>query len=599
MVKLEQAEKKDFRELAQGFGVCTIAVLVIYLVSGMNTINMRETHLSLLMAILTAACVFYVTSAFINTKKKFLALLASIPAFGIYYLIFKLSFDALERRALPCISIMEGVLCWAGLGTVAVSVIALALGKKLKATDIVTAILAAGFVMRAVMVLFTPLNYYQHDVSSFSGRQAGFHDSYILYIYDNFTIPDGDVRDLGQFYHPPLHYIISALFLRLHNALPLKFANDINGLKALPLLWSSFIVLYTKKILERLNINGKALVFSMLLVSLNPHLIYLAIQVNNDALALMLTFAAIYFALEWYKKPELLKIVYVALSIGCAMMTKLSMGLAAFPVAWIFLVKLIKTAKDKEQERGKKQGLKLPELIKQFAIFAVVVFPLGLWFPLRNLISYGVPVTYVYEIDSSAHMDVWMYSPLQRLLVPSGDLLKTPFILEGGEINDFNIVLGLIKTGLFDERVFENTYLTTIAKIMVVTAFILTLVIIFAAIMGAFRRFKDSGRKVLDQAEGIALWILAAVLVISEFVFCFKYPVTCTAAFRYISPVLIPAAFWSGSLIKMGKEKEAGASLKICSVCLEILIVLFVLLVILFYGPFAQYADVWQKLIKG
>ena len=67
----------------------------------------------------------------------------------------------------------------------------------------------------------------------------------------------------------------------------------------------------------------------------------------------------------------------------------------------------------------------------------------------------------------------------------------------------------------------------------------------------------------------------------------------------YISPVLIPAAFWSGSLIKIGNEKEAGASLKICSVCLEILIVLFVLLVILFYGPFAQYADVWQKLIKG
>ena len=599
MVGLEHQEKKDFRELAQGFGVCTIAVLVLYLISGMNTINMREAHLSLLMAILTTACAFYVTSAFINTKKKFLALLASIPAFGIYYLIFKLSFDACNRMTFPCLSVMEGVLCWAGIGTVAVSVIALALGKKLKATDIVTAILAAGFIMRAVMVLFTPLNYYQHDVSNFSGRQAGFHDSYILYIYDNFTIPDGDVRDLGQFYHPPLHYIISALFLRLHNALPLKFANDINGLKALPMLWSSFIVLFTKKILERLNINGKALVFSMLLISLNPHLIYLAIQVNNDALALMLTFAAIYFALEWYKKPELLKIVYVALSIGCAMMTKLSMGLAAFPVAWIFLVKLIKTAKDKEQERGKKQGLKLPELIKQFAIFAVVVFPLGLWFPLRNLISYGVPVTYVYEIDSSAHMDVWMYSPLQRLLVPSGDLLKTPFILEGGGINDFNIVLALIKTGLFDERVFENNYLTTIAKIMVVITFILALVIIFAAIMGAFRRFKDSGRKVLDQAEGIALWILAAVLVISEFVFCFKYPVTCTAAFRYISPVLIPAAFWSGSLIKIGNEKEAGASLKICSVCLEILIVLFVLLVILFYGPFAQYADVWQKLIKG
>ena len=205
MVGLEKAEKKDFRELAQGFGVCAAAVLVLYLISGMNTINMREAHLSILMAVLTAVCAFYVTSAYINTKKKFLSLLSALPAFGIYFLIFKLSFDACGRKTLPCISIMEGVLCWAGLGTIVVSSLALALGKKLKAADLVTAALAAGFVMRAVMVLFTPLNFYQHDVSNFSGRQAGFHDSYILYIYENFTIPDGDVRDLGQFYHPPLH----------------------------------------------------------------------------------------------------------------------------------------------------------------------------------------------------------------------------------------------------------------------------------------------------------------------------------------------------------------------------------------------------------
>ena len=596
MVGLEKAQKKDFRELAQGFGVCAIAVLVLYLVSGMNTINMREAHLSILMAVLTAVCAFYVTSAYINTKKKFLSLLSVLPAFGIYFLIFKLSFDACGRKTLPCISIMEGVLCWAGLGTVVVSGLALALGKKLKAADLVTAALAAGFVMRAVMVLFTPLNFYQHDVSNFSGRQAGFHDSYILYIYENFTIPDGDVRDLGQFYHPPLHYILSALFLRLHYVLPFKFANDINGLKFLPMLWTSFIVLFTKKILERLNINGKALVFSMLLISLNPHLIYLAIQVNNDALALMLMFAAVYFALEWYKDHELKKIVYVALCIGCAMMTKLSMGLVAFPVAWIFLIRLIKTVKAQKENKNKTA---LTGLIKQFAVFAVIVFPLGLWFPLRNLISYGVPVTYVYEIDSSANMDVWMYSPLQRLLIPSADLLKTPFILEGGNINDFNIVLALIKTGLFDERSFDGNYLTAVAKILTVIAFVLLIAVIFAAVRGAIKRFKDSGRKILDNAEGIALWILAAVLLISEFVFCFKYPVTCTAAFRYITPVLIPAAFWSGSIIKSGNEKEAGASLKICSVCLEILIVLFVLLTVLFYGPFAQYSVVWQSMIKG
>ena len=56
---------------------------------------------------------------------------------------------------------------------------------------------------------------------------------------------------------------------------------------------------------------------------------------------------------NWYKDPELKKIVYVALCIGCAMMTKLSMGLVAFPVAWIFLIRLIRTVKAQNENKNK------------------------------------------------------------------------------------------------------------------------------------------------------------------------------------------------------------------------------------------------------
>lgn len=599
MVRLEQAAKKDLKEAAQGFGVCTLAVLILYLISGMDAINMREAHLSLLMAILTACCAFYVTSAFIGTKKRFLSLISAVPAFGIYYLIFKLSFDACGRRTMPCVSIMEGVLLWAGLGTIIVSVVTLAIGKKLKAADLVLSVLAAGFVMRAVMVLFTPLNFYQHDVSNFSGRQAGFHDSYILYIYDNFTIPDVDVRYYGEFYHPPLHYILSAIFLRLHNVLPLKFAGDIDGLKILPMLWTSYTVLFAKKILERLKIGGTALAFSLLFISLNPHMIYLAIQVNNEALALMLLAGTLYFALEWYEKPELKTILYTALCLGCAMMTKLSMGFVAFPVAWIFLAKLIRVGRTKAEKGAKKPALKTNGLIKQFAAFAAVVFPLGLWFPLKNLIGYGVPMTYVYAIDSSANMDVWMFSPLQRLLLPSAELIKNPFIMEGAAGNDFNIFLAIVKTGLFDERQYESSYMIAVARIMLVLAIILIPVVIIAAVRGAAKRYKDSGRKIFGNTEGIAMWILAASFVIPEIVFCFKYPVTCSASFRYIAPLLIAVAFWSGSVMKNAEEKEAGKGLRILSVCLKVLFGLFALMTVLFYGPFTQYAFVWQTLIRG
>ena len=92
--------------------------------------------------------------------------------------------------------------------------------------------------------------------------------------------------------------------------------------------------------------------------------------------------------------------------------------------------------------------------------------------------------------------------------------------------------------------------------------------------------------------EYISLWILAIFLVIPEYIFCFKYPVVCTQAFRYIAPVLIPAAVWSGSM--MNDEKN-----KIFSKILMGGVIVFAILVVLFYGPFAQYSPPWEFLIKG
>ena len=588
---IAEKKTKDFRDIAAGFGVCTVAVLILYIFSGMNAVNMREFHLALLMALLTACCAFYVTSAFVDTPKKYLSTASVLPAYGLYFLIFRLSFNAAERRTIVCLSIMENIMIWAGLGSIAVSLLILLIGHKFTAKDSVVAILAAGFVMRAVMVLYTPLNFYQHDVSNFETGETCFHDDYILFIANNFALPEGDVRDYGMFYHPPLHYLVSAIFFRIQNVLPVRFANDINGFKMLPLLWTSYLVLFAEKTLEWFGLKGKSLVFSLALIVFCPQMIFLSIQVNNDALALMLFVASFYIALKWYSKPELTTIIFLALGIGCAMMTKLSMGFIAFPVGFLFLVTLLKAVKGGKDKKAKKY---VKELIKQFIAFAAVVFPLGMWFPLRNLLAYGTPITYVFTIDSSANQDVWMYSLVQRLFVPSKEILEMPFLLEGGKLNDFNIVLALIKTGLFDERKSLDMYLTRVAQIMMIVAFILILAVIFGAVIGACRRGLKE-KKILP--ENISLWIFAAVLVIPEFVFCFQHPVVCTQAFRYIAPVLIPAAVWSGNVIKMGEDGKSGALIKAGSWAIKILVPVFILTVLLFYGPFPQYSMPWEFLI--
>ena len=585
---------KDFRDRAQGFAVCFVAILIMYILTGMNVAYMEEIHFAALMAIFTTGCAYYVTGAFIDKPKKYFSLLSVIPAFVIYLLIFKAAFEQAGRDFVKQLPATEGIVMWAGLGTIAVSVLALVIGHRFTSKDLLTVAIWLGFHMRTVLVLFTPVIYYQHDVSLFTVFEGEYHDDYIMYIYENLALPNFDIRNYGQFYHPPLHYLVSAIFLKIHNALPFRFAEDFNGLKFLPMLSTSFIVLFIKKILEYFKINGKAIAVSMLMVVFCPQMIFLSSQVNNDALALMLFVASFYLALQWYSDPDITKILLIALSIGCAMMTKLSMGFVALPVAWLFAVRLVRAVKDARAKKDRRAGNRLKGLIKQFAAFAAIVFPLGLWFPIRNNILFGTPLTYVTEIDSSSHQDVWMYSVWQRLFFPSKELILEPFISEG----DYNIFLNLIKTGLFDERRYWNIYLTNVGRIMMLFAFILIISVIACAFISSRGHMAISGKNKY-RPEYVALWILALTLVGMEYIFCFRYPVVCSQAFRYIAPVLIPAAVWIGSLIKASDEKKDNKPLRIFSVTIISAVGLFALSVILFYGPSIQYYYIWDLIVAA
>jgi len=589
---------EDYRDRAQGFGLCTLAILVLYLVTGMNAGNMSEIEVSVLMAGFTACCALYVTNAFITTAKRFLSLIAFVPAFALYLIILKAVFGSLQNERLDCLVAMENTMMWCGLGTVLVSAVTLIVSHKFSYKDLITVILCVGFLLRMIMVLFTPLHYYQHDLSDFSVIEAGYHDDYIMIIHDYSVIPNCDVRGLGLLYHPPLHHLLCAIFLKIQEHLPLRFAEDFNGLKILPMLWTSYLVLFVKKILEYFKIKGKALAISLLPVVFCPQMIFLAIQLNNDALAIMLFVASFYLALKWYSEPDLTTILFLALAIGCAMMTKLSMGFVAFPVAWLFAVRLFKTVKAMRSNTDRKARYIFQNLIKQFVFFALLVFPLGMWFPLRNLILYGTPITYVYAIESAIDQDVWMFSPLQRLFLPSAELIRYPYLMEGKEVNDYNIFLALIKSGLFDEREFINEFLRTTAEIMLMLAGVLILLILVFAVIGVCRTVTAKNERIRFIPESISLWIMSIVLIVSECSFCFSFPVVCTEAFRYIAPVIVPAAVWSGRVLMMSVEPKGSRILKVLSTVFMIASAAFVITVILFYGASTQYHLIWNDLLN-
>ena len=237
-------------------------------------------------------------------------------------------------------------------------------------------------------------------------------------------------------------------------------------------------------------------------------------------------------------------------------------------------------------------------LIKQFVFFALLVFPLGMWFPLRNLVLYGTPITYVFAISSTANQDVSMYSALQRMLLPSKELLQYPYLVQGEEVNDYNIILALTKSGLFDDRDFGSDYLTLTGRIMLLTSFVLILLITVCALIEVFNIVAEKGDKKRFGTEHISLWLISIVLIASEVSFCFSYPVVCTEAFRYIAPVIVPAAVWSGRLMMESGDPKSNKAYKVLSTSLTIVVCAFVITVILFYGASTQYHLIWNDLLN-
>ena len=82
-----------------------------------------------------------------------------------------------------------------------------------------TVIILLALIIRIVYVLYTPYYIRQHDVGTLDSY--GYGISYIETIYNTGNLP---TDNYGQHYHPPLHPILSAIWLKMLSI----FISDVN-----------------------------------------------------------------------------------------------------------------------------------------------------------------------------------------------------------------------------------------------------------------------------------------------------------------------------------------------------------------------------------
>lgn len=418
------------------------------------------------------------------------------------------------------------------------------LNKQIDNKKIITYLFLFGIGLRIIYAGYNDALNRQHDV--LNAYNNG-HYGYALYIFRNNSLPNTNV---DQFYQPPLNAILQALWMRFNTlfikpspeiadaylaifntGLKFSYNNELiaylnslyNTTRILSCFYSCLTLIVIYYILKEFNLKKYVSNLIFAFMCFQPVLTMMAGTSNNDNLSYLFFFLALLFAIKWFKNPSFISIILMALSIGLGMITKLSIGFIALLIGPMMIYKFIEAIKNKQYKL----------MMIQFVVFAIIVFPLGLSYAIRNLVLFKQSFTYILSFGE----DSWLRDVIktknfyQRFL----SFPLSQFVTQRGIFHDYqeyNIWVDLLKTSTYEEFGYVNTS-HIFAGIMLISNALIYISgiasIIYIVIMLFKRKYKEN---IFLTIISLSLTILALGSYISLNI---KMPFSCTSNFRYIS----------------------------------------------------------------
>lgn len=392
---------------------------------------------------------------------------------------------------------------------------------ELNSNKILKLIMIAGMVIGVGNMLGTHIFDKGYDQGYVSSAARG-HFGYILNLIEG-HLPNGNGE---QYYQPPLFHFISSFFVRLgqvctsgNNEEAIQFTQIVNCSVY------CFMLIAVKNFIIEIHAEKKYF-WVMLITAFHPSFLLMGLRGNNDMLATFFMIICLTNTYKWYMKRYMKTIVMLAFSFGLGMMTKISVGTIAILTGAVMICCAVKDFKQR----------KYKEIVLQLAVFAVICLPLGLWYPIRNLILFNQPLGYVQMLPNNIPIykgDIALYKRFFGFNLV--ELLKKPFFYypEG-----YSIPIQIVKTSMFAEGKYEENILMCSILVLVNIVTIITAVVstLYIAVKG-----KLCDKKIRFGA--FAMWI---IIMISYIQFNVQYPHLCTADFRYIAiTVPLGAVFMS------------------------------------------------------
>ena len=420
----------------------------------------------------------------------------------------------------------------------------------------VVTLLSFSYVLHLFFLMYSML-IYQYDQGSFFGTEIG-HFGYIKYIYNNYSLPQFDPRLKWQYYHPPLNHIICAVFLRIQTAFGVNFLTAADNLTFLPFLYFMNTLIIFHRLSLKTGLEKKYSIYILAVTSFSVGLHFTGGYVNNDMLSVMFMMLAVSLSINWYKNRKISNMIPIAICFGLGMFTKLSMWMCSVPIAVLFISALIDVIR-------RKQFKDLRKMIGQMCVFLTISVPMSLYWSVRNLVRFGVPLAYIpVSGPEGQHIDADITKRLFDFDLSQFDKPYVANVLNKDSYNEYNPLIALIKSSMG----------TTALDSFFIPKILFPVVLIISVISFVCMIYVLVKKHGLDPVYKLMFLLFYLVVLVSYYIFCIKYPGVCTEEIRYATPVIfIGAYFISYTLMCIDKKKKKALSLFIRSV-----VVLFVLL---------------------
>lgn len=453
--------------------------------------------------------------------------------------------------------------------------------KQLNEKTCVFMILLGGLLLRSYYVIFTGVYDRQHDQGVFTGLNNSEinpgHLGYIEYLCKFNKLPDFHPYSVLSYYHPPLYYILAALFLKLNITFGVEEALAFENIQILTMFFSSLCILVSYSILNHLKVQKQSLLLGVSLIAFFPGMILLSGSINNDILAILFLFLCFYRTLLWIEHKNIKNLLLIGLTLALGMITKLNAAVLAFPLAMIFLLYFM-------------EEIKLGHFWKQirnFSLFGLLTGGIGLSWVIRNLVLFrALPAAISNSSESILYMG---NSSLWDIFGIPYDLnIKYPFHTVYGKTCS-NSWLILLRTSLFGEMRPGSSgpelsdMMLTLCQILYLIAFVTMFLSFFYILYAQIRKIRTGNPK---EKELSIFYITGYLVIILTFLaFVLKYPFTCSADFRYIALVLIYIPISMGQIDHMKKTKGLNYFHSIMKLNYSLILVLSVL-IYLFWNQF-------------